>query len=68
MEIDTDVSCENSEITATVTGGSGDYQYVWTGPNEFSANTEYAIIADNGQYCVTVIDQNNLCEISHLQS
>ena len=47
--------CQQGNITATVIGGSGQYQYVWNTPNGGQGPTTW-IWAD-GTYCVTVFDE-----------
>ena len=49
-------------LSATVTGGSGNYTYLWSGPNGFQASTLNPVIpnsddADSGIYILTVTDQ-----------
>ncbi len=51
-------------LTATVTGGSGNYSYLWRGPNGFSATTLNATInafnaANSGNYTIMVTDLAN---------
>lgn len=52
-------------LTAQATGGSGDYSYIWTGPNSFTSTANpisisNASVSNAGIYTVTVTD-SNLC-------
>ena len=49
----------NDVLTANATSGSGDYQYAWS-TNETARSIT---IDSNGNYCVTVTDNNN-CSVS----
>ena len=51
---------EESE-TLIVTGGTGDYSYDWEGPDGFTANTPTITPEENGEYTLTVTDENG-CE------
>jgi hypothetical protein len=46
----------NGSIDLTVSGGSTNYFYKWTGPNGFSANTQDLSNLNPGEYCVKVKD------------
>lgn len=46
----------NGAINLNVTGGTAPYQFAWTGPNGFSANTEDLTQVGAGTYTVTVSD------------
>jgi len=53
-------------LTVTVSGGSGNYSYVWTGPNSFSSSVQNPSRAnmqsvDAGNYTVTVTDNSGGC-------
>jgi uncharacterized repeat protein (TIGR01451 family) len=57
--------CEggSAQLCANVSGGTSPFMFSWTGPNNYSTNTECATIAnavpgDSGSYCVTVTDAN----------
>lgn len=49
---------ETAIYTATIMGGVGPFTYSWTGPGDFSANTESIEIMEAGEYCATVTDAN----------
>lgn len=49
----------DGNITATPSGGTGDYTYVWSGPNGFSADTPIISGLIAGEYCLMVFDENN---------
>ncbi len=52
-------SGNDGAINVTITGGSGNLTYVWSGPNGFSAATEdLAQLSDGGQYCLTVTESS----------
>ncbi len=53
----------NSQLTAVANNGSGPYNYTWTGPNSFSGSTQTISITANGNYYVTLVD-NNGCSAS----
>jgi hypothetical protein len=46
----------SGSIDLTVSGGSGDYTYLWTGPDNFTATTEDLSDLAVGNYSVTVTD------------
>lgn len=48
----------DGSIDLTVTGGTGDLTYDWTGPNGFSADTEDIDGLEGGNYEVTITDEN----------
>ncbi|MFZ1703295.1 MAG: hypothetical protein WAT79_03055 [Saprospiraceae bacterium] len=54
---------DNSQLSVIAQGGSPSYNYVWTGPNSFSASSHNIFISDHGQYNVTVTD-NAGCSVS----
>ncbi|NNC83886.1 MAG: hypothetical protein HKN79_09930, partial [Flavobacteriales bacterium] len=61
--ISTDLSCFNDSsgaIDITVTGGTGTYSYLWTGPDAFTSGDEDISDLDAGDYTVQVTDEN-LC-------
>jgi len=49
----------NGAIDLIVTGGTGNYQYVWTGPGGFTATTQDISGLVAGTYTVIVRDANN---------
>src|SRR5690606_40837383 len=51
----------DGSISLTVTGGTGDYQYSWTGPNGFNETTKDITSLTYGIYEVKVTDANS-CE------
>lgn len=56
------VSCfgtSSGSIDLTTTGGTTPYQFSWTGPAGFTANTEDLLNISTGTYIVTVTDANN---------
>jgi hypothetical protein len=59
----TDIYCPGSstgEIDINATGGTGDYDYSWTGPNSFSSSDENISNIPAGTYTVTVTDDSNV--------
>jgi len=48
----------DGSVDLTVTGGTGDLSYDWTGPNGYSADTEDIDGLEAGTYEVTVTDEN----------
>jgi hypothetical protein len=49
----------NGTIDISVSGGVAGYQYVWSGPNGYTANTEDLInLSEPGCFVVTVTDAN----------
>ena len=50
------------EIDVTVTGGTTDYNYSWTGPNTFTSNSEDLTNLDVGIYDLVVTDDNGCME------
>lgn len=62
-----DAQCNqpNGSINVTIAGGAPPYQYLWSGPNGFSANTTELTGLTGGIYHLTVTDQQgNILEIS----
>jgi uncharacterized repeat protein (TIGR01451 family) len=60
LGIVTDGECESSgEIDITVTGGTPDYSYAWTGPDGFTSTDEDLTGLTSGTYTVLVTDANN---------
>ncbi|MCH2258833.1 MAG: proprotein convertase P-domain-containing protein, partial [Alteromonas sp.] len=58
----TDVDCNGDAdgvIDLTITGGTANYTFAWTGPNSFNSGTEDLSGLDGGTYDVTVTDANN---------
>jgi gliding motility-associated-like protein len=49
----------NGSISIIVTGGTGDYLYQWTGPNDFEATTQNISGLIAGEYELLVTDENN---------
>ena len=44
-------------VALTVSGGTGNYTYTWTGPNGFSSTEEdISNLSDIGEYCVSISD------------
>ncbi|MCS6903917.1 MAG: SBBP repeat-containing protein [Bacteroidia bacterium] len=48
----------NCGVNLTVSGGTGSYSYLWTGPNNFRATTRNLSATTNGNYFLTVTDEN----------
>jgi hypothetical protein len=46
----------SGSIDLTVTGGSGNYLFNWTGPDGYNANTEDISLLKSGSYIVEIID------------
>ena len=63
----TDPSCPNSgdgSITANFTGGTGPYTYIWTGPENFTAETSFLSELNEGVYELEFLDDND-CQLSN---
>ncbi|WP_146260586.1 PKD domain-containing protein [Breznakibacter xylanolyticus] len=63
----THTSCEgvnSGAIHLDVTGGSGNYTYVWTGPDGFSAATQDITGLHAGTYALTLKDEDWGCVVS----
>jgi gliding motility-associated-like protein len=57
----TNIKCQGSTegaITLTVSGGTPNYSYAWTGPGSFSRSTKDLTDLSSGTYKVTVYDAN----------
>jgi hypothetical protein len=67
LTVDSDVVGDdgsgNGEIDITVTGGTPNYSYEWSGPGGFSSTSQDIDGLDGGSYTVTVTDEND-CEIT----
>ena len=50
---------QTGDVSLTVTGGTADYIYSWTGPNGFTATMQNISNLVSGTYNVTVTDANN---------
>ena len=68
VSISNPAPCEGEDVTlmTTVTGGSGQYSYSWTGPNNFTSTEANPVIsgiamAQSGQYTVVVTDDVTAC-------
>jgi hypothetical protein len=48
----------NCGVNITVSGGSGNYTYLWSGPNNFRSTERNLIGSINGNYFLTVTDNN----------
>ncbi len=62
----TDATCNNSldgAIDITVTGGGLPYNYSWTGPGAFTANSEDLTGVLSGSYTITITDANG-CSVT----
>ena len=56
-----DITCNGGNdgyIKLTITGGSGNYLYSWTGPGSFTANTKDISGLEAGTYTCTILDVN----------
>ncbi|EPR70936.1 T9SS C-terminal target domain-containing protein [Cyclobacterium qasimii] len=53
---------DNAWIDVTTSGGSGNYQYEWTGPDSFIGNKPSISNLKPGDYQLTITDQNG-CEV-----
>lgn len=63
----TEPSCPNSgdgSITANFTGGTGPYTYIWTGPENFTAETSFLTDLNEGVYELEFLDDND-CQLSN---
>lgn len=55
----------NGSITInTINGGSGSFDFSWTGPNGFTATTQNIFDLAGGDYVVTVTDKNANCSFT----
>ncbi|MFM7388072.1 MAG: SprB repeat-containing protein, partial [Bacteroidota bacterium] len=64
----TDVTCfgeASGTVNVSVSGGTGNYTYAWTGPNSFTSNNQNLIGLTSGLYTLTVTDQNNCTQTSN---
>ena len=62
----TNISCygmSNGAISTSVSGGSGTYSVLWTGPNGFTAADPEITDLFAGEYCATITDANG-CSVS----
>ncbi|MDC3348592.1 gliding motility-associated C-terminal domain-containing protein [Flavobacteriaceae bacterium] len=62
----TNITCngdDDGEIDVTISGGTTDYSYAWTGPNSFSSTSADLTNLKPGAYSLTVTDANN-CTIT----
>ncbi|MCZ4407339.1 choice-of-anchor L domain-containing protein [Cryomorphaceae bacterium 1068] len=50
------------EITSTISGGTAEYDYSWTGPNGYASSDENPINLFAGEYCLTITDVNGCAE------
>ncbi len=58
------ITCENGtgSVDLTVTGGSGNYTFSWTGPAGYTANTKDIFgLTEGGDYTVDIADTTNNC-------
>ena len=54
---------DDGAIDITVSGGAGDYDYDWTGPNGYTKNVEDITDLEPGDYSVIVTDDNDCTQI-----
>nr|WP_227625314.1 SprB repeat-containing protein [Geofilum rubicundum] len=54
---------DNGSLEAVVTGGSGDYSYLWTGPGTFTSTASLVDNLEPGTYGLTVRDNINGCDV-----
>jgi uncharacterized protein YjdB len=47
---------DDSQLGVNITGGTPDYTYSWTGPNNFAATDSIIDIQESGNYYVTITD------------
>lgn len=52
------INGNDGSITLTVSGGTGNYSFAWTGPNGFTATDQNITALFTGSYSVTVTDTN----------
>jgi gliding motility-associated-like protein len=63
----TNITCQSQgSVNLTVTGGIREYNYLWAGPNGFSAITEDISNLVPGNYSVTVTDANSCVKTSSI--
>lgn len=56
------VSSDSAYIEILAEGGTGEYTYSWVGPNDFSATTQNITVGENGEYTLTITDENGCQE------
>ena len=54
---------DNGSIELNTTGGTPSYTYTWTGPNNFTANSENIYNLPPGDYSVSIYDASKICNI-----
>jgi gliding motility-associated-like protein len=57
----TDCSAPDGQISITVTGGTGNYSYKWTGPGAFNSTLEDISGLPGGSYSLVVSDDGTNC-------
>ena len=60
----TSCTANTGSISLVVNEGSGDYTYAWTGPNGFVASTEDLSSLEEGDYTITLTDNQTTCVIT----
>ena len=60
--IDEENNAANGAIVVEISGGTGDYDYLWTGPDGFVSVEEDIVNLIAGEYTLTVTDANG-CEV-----
>jgi hypothetical protein len=53
------IVADNMNLFASVEGGVSPYNYEWSGPNNYSAETQSVTVPVSGNYTVTITDRNN---------
>ena len=67
----TDVDCngnDNGSIELTVTGGTPNFTFAWTGPNNFTSISENIYNLIPGDYSVIILDASKICKIKKTYS
>jgi len=67
----THITCNggsNGAIDATVSGGTPNYDYAWTGPSGFTAPTEDINVLTAGDYQLTITDDLGCVEVMAVQT
>ncbi|MFN5369971.1 MAG: gliding motility-associated C-terminal domain-containing protein [Bacteroidia bacterium] len=62
----TNTSCSENTgtVSLTITGGSGNFEFSWTGPNGFTSNAEDLTALAAGTYSVTITDESTTCVVN----
>ncbi|MDA9773672.1 gliding motility-associated C-terminal domain-containing protein [Saprospiraceae bacterium] len=62
--VDVIMRCDNDYVEITASPSGGDYEFIWTGPNQFSSMDLTTLVSSAGEYNLVVIDAFNGCTAS----